>query len=61
MNLEMQMVAPAMLDVVSVTDRQAHLIFESLAFARKKIESEPGDEALEAELTEAMRLFAWRD
>jgi hypothetical protein len=49
------------LNAVVVSDRQAHLIFESLRHARSVIAKEPGDEKIEYELTEIMRLFAWRD
>jgi len=49
------------LDAVAVTERQAQLIFEALNHARNVIAQEPGDEPIEYELTEAMRLFAWRN
>lgn len=48
------------IEAVVVSERQAALIFESLKHARSTIAKEPGDEIIEYELTEAMRLFVWR-
>lgn len=49
------------LTAVAVTERQASVIFIALDHCRTLIASEPGDEKTEYELTEAMRLFTWRD
>ena len=49
------------LNAVAVTERQAEMIFVALDRCRTLIASEPGDEKTEYELTEAMRLFTWRD
>lgn len=49
------------LNAVAVTERQAAIVFAALDHCRTLIASEPGDEEAEYELTEAMRLFTWRD
>jgi hypothetical protein len=49
------------LDAIVLTERQQDLVFKALDHCRAVIATEPGDEDLEGELTDAMRLFAGRN
>jgi len=49
------------IDAFPLTERQQDLIFKSLDHCRKVLATEPGDEDLEEELTDTMRLFTGRD
>jgi hypothetical protein len=49
------------IEAFPLTERQQDLIFQSLHHCRKVLASEPGDDALQQELTDTMRLFVERD
>jgi len=56
-----QRVVLMIIDAFPLTERQQDLIFKSLHHCRKVLASEPGDDDLQQELTDTMRLFAERE